>query len=420
MHILLVHQYFLEGGENQAGGSRWNQMSRYFAEQGHKVSVLAGTVHYGTGKKLPKYKGHIVVKEEECPGVTVYRCYVSESYNKNFLGRFWGYISFTLSSLFACRKIKSPDIMICTSPPLTVGLTGWAIRRCFRNLPMIFEVRDLWPESAIDTGVLTNPLLKKLGFGLEKLSYRESTWINVLTPAFYDFMLKRKNIRKDRLSMFPNAADLDIFSPGPRDNWVRKKYDIGDRFVAIYTGGLGVANHVIQFVEAAREFNDDSARFIIAGDGMQRKMLEDKVKEWGLNNVIFTGFVPKREVVDICAAADVCCAVLKKIDTFKTVYPNKVFDYMASARPIIVAIDGVARKLIEDAQCGFFVEPENSIQLAETLKKLQADSNLRKEMGQSGFSYVKKHFDRTKIAAQYLDTIENEVFPHKHLCAVKP
>lgn len=394
-------------------------MSRYFAERGHKVTVLAGTVHYATSKKLPKYKGHIVVKEEECPGVTVYRCYVNESYNKNYLYRFWGYISFVLSGLFASLKIQRPDIMICTSPPLTVGLTGWAIRRRFRKLPMIFEVRDLWPETAIDTGVLTNPFLIKLGYALERLSYRESTWINVLTPAFYDVMLQRKNIRKDRLSMLPNAADLDIFQPGPHSNWVREKYDIGDRFIVVYTGGLGVANHVIQFVEAAKLFSDDSARFMVVGDGMHRQMLEEKVKKWGLNNVIFTGFRPKRKVVDICAAADVCCAVLKKLDTFKTVYPNKVFDYMASARPIVVAIDGVARKLVEDAQCGFFVEPENSQQLAQTLKKLQADSQLREQMGENGLRYVREHFDRKKVAAQYINIIENKVLPHKHICAVK-
>ncbi len=421
MHILLVHQYFLEGGKKNAmGGSRWNQMSRFFTERGHRVTVLAGTVHYGTGKKLPKYKDRLLVKEEECPGVTVYRCYVSESYNVSFLGRLWAYISFTLSCLYASLFIRRPDVMICTSPPLTVGLTGWALRRRYPKLPMVFEVRDLWPESAIDTGVLTNPTAIKLGYALEKLSYDESTWINVLTPAFYDVMLERKNVHKDRLSMLPNAADLDIFQPGPRDNWVREKYGIGDRFLAIYTGGLGVANHVIQFVEAARKFDKNEAAFMIVGDGMQRKMLEEKVREYGLDNVIFTGFVPKTQVVDICAAADVCCAVLKKVDTFKTVYPNKVFDYMASARPVVVAIDGVARKLVEEqARSGYFVEPENSDQLAETLMDLKNNPEKRRVFGQNGYEFVQEHFDRRKIADKYIRLIEDEIVPKGHLHAVK-
>jgi glycosyltransferase involved in cell wall biosynthesis len=420
MHILLVHQYFLEGGAaGQAGGSRWNEMSRFFAEWGHHVTVLAGTVHYATGQKSPQYKGHIVVKEQECPGVTVYRCYVSEAYNTSFVGRFWGYLSFTLSAVYASLRVRRPDVMICTSPPLTVGLVGWALRRRFAGLPMIFEVRDLWPESAIDTGVLTNKYLIRLGYALERLSYRESTWINVLTPAFYDVMLAKKHIRKERLSMLPNAADLDIFRPGPRHNWVRDQYSIGDRFLVIYTGGLGVANHVIQFIEAARAFTDDSARFMVIGDGMQRQMLEQKVREWGLDHVIFSGFRPKCEVVDICAAADVCCAVLKRVDAFKTVYPNKVFDYMASARPTVVAIDGVARELVENAQCGRFVEPERPEQLAATLKELQADPGLRRRMGENGRKYVQEHFDRKKIAAQYIKLIEEQVLSRAGVRAVR-
>ena len=420
MHILLVHQYFLGQGSKHGGGSRWNQMSRYFAQDGHKVTVLAGTINYMEGEKGAQYKGKFIVKEQPYPGVTVYRCHVSDSYNKSFLGRFWAYLSFAISTLYASLRIRRPDVMICTSPPLTVGLTGFLVRRRFRKLPMIFEVRDLWPESAIDTGVLTNPRLIRLGYALERLCYRESTWINVLTPAFERILIEKKDIREDRISMLPNAADLDIFQPGPRDNWVREKYNIGDRFVAIYTGGLGVANHVIQFVEAARHFDDDSARFLIVGGGMHREMLEEKVAEWGLQDVvIFTGFRPKTEVVDICAAADVCCAVLKKIDTFKTVYPNKVFDYMAASRPAVVAIDGMARKLVEDAQCGCYVEPENSEELAETLKKLQADPDLRRRMGENGLAFVRENFDRKKISDRYIDTIINKVLPDGGACAVK-
>lgn len=417
MHILIVHQYFLNQGEG--GGSRWNQMARYWAEAGHQITVLAGTVHYGTGKMPDRYKGRLVTTESPGPGVTVKRCYVSEAYNRNYVGRLWAYFSFSASSLWASLRLRRPDIMICTSPPLTVSMTGWAIRRRFRKLPMIFEVRDLWPESAIDTGVLRNPTLIKAGYALERMSYRESTWINVLTPAFRDVMLERKNIRDDRLSLFPNGADLDIFQPGERNNEVREEYRIGDRFLVIYTGGLGVANHVIQFVKAARHFSEDQAFFLVVGDGMQRPMLEQKVAEWGLKNVAFTGFIPKPKVVDICAASDVCCAVLKKADAFKSVYPNKVFDYMASARPVVVAIDGIARKLVEDAECGMFVEPENSEQLAETLKTLQADPELRARMSENGRRYVTENFDRRRIAARYLETIETKVLPHAQVCAVR-
>ena len=212
MHILLVHQYFL--GKTDAGGSRWNQFSKYWADKGHKVTVLAGTVHHGTGMKHARYKGKLVVREQERENVQVFRCYVSESYNKSFIGRFWAYLSFTFSSILAgLFWVGKADIMICTSPPLSVGLTGWLLSR-IKRISMIFEVRDLWPESAIDTGVLTNKWLIRISYWLERLSYKSSSWIVVLTPAFAKALIANKGVRADRISMIPNGADLDIFKPG--------------------------------------------------------------------------------------------------------------------------------------------------------------------------------------------------------------
>ena len=122
---------------------------------------MAGTVHYATGQKHPRYKGRFIVREHEVGDVEVLRCHVSESYNKSFIGRFWAYLSFTFSSVLAgLFCVGKSDVIICTSPPLTVGLTGW-ILSTLKRIPMVFEVRDLWPESAIDTGVLTNKWLIK-------------------------------------------------------------------------------------------------------------------------------------------------------------------------------------------------------------------------------------------------------------------
>src|SRR6185503_13608379 len=128
-----------------------------------------------------------------------------------------------------------------------------------------------------------------------------------------------------------------------------EKYGVGDRFVALYAGGFGAATAVLQVVEAARRLDPERYCVMLVGDGMQRNLIEQRIRELGLSHVILTGMRPKREVVDFCAAADVCCAVLRKADVFKTVYPNKVFDYMSAARPVIVAIDGQARELVEAA-----------------------------------------------------------------------
>ena len=418
MHILVVHQYFL--GARDAGGSRWNQFARYWAQQGHKVTVLAGMVHYATGKKAPEYRGRFIVREHVGEGVDVLRCHVSESYNRSFVGRFWAYLSFTFSSLWAgVFKVRSADVIVCTSPPLTVGLTGWLLSR-MKRIPMVFEVRDLWPESAIDTGVMTNRRLIAMSYWLERKSYASASWINVLTPAFETALIEKKKVRPDRISMIPNGADLDIIKPGEKNNAVRAKHGLEGKFVVTYVGAHGVANHLVQLLETARLLTDrDEIVFLLIGDGMEKPALRQQAQEWGLQNVRFVDSVPKAEIADYIAASDVCTAVLKKVDTFKTVYPNKLFDYMSGARPVILGIDGVARELLETADAGLFVEPENPQAFAEAVRRLQEDDGLRTRFAENGLNYVSEHFSRQALAGRYINILETKVLPEPKQRAVR-
>ena len=406
MHILIVHQYFLH--KEDAGGSRWNQFAKYWAQQGHRITVLAGMVHYATGKKHPEYKGKFFVTEHEGPNITIKRCHVSEAYNRSFLGRAWAYLSFTFSSTLAGLWVRKPDIMICTSPPLTVGVTG-AILGWLKRIPMVFEVRDLWPESAIDTGVLTSPGIIKLLYWMERVSYRAAAWINVLTPAFKDALVGRKGIAADKISMIPNAADLDIIKPGPLDNWVREKHNLGGKFVVTYVGAHGVANALTQLVEAAKILKDKApaVQIMLVGEGMEKARLMETAQAARLDNITFVESVPKNKIGDYINASDVCTAVLKRCDTFKTVYPNKVFDYMAAAKPIIIGIDGVARQLVEaDAQAGRFAEPENPAAFVEVLLALKAQPEVMAQYGARGMNYVRNNFSREVLASSYLKILE--------------
>jgi len=417
MHVLIVHQYFL--GKNDAGGSRWNQFAKYWSQAGHKITVLAGTVHYATGTKLPEYKGRFIIRGREGNNVEVLRCYVSESYNKNFIGRFWAYLSFAVSSIWAgLFCVGKCDIIICTSPPLTVGLTGWALSR-LKRIPMVFEGRDLWPESAIDTGVLVNRWLIRMSYWLERKSYKSASWINVLTPAFEEALVCRKSVKPDRISMIPNGADLDIIRPGGRDSWVREKHNLRDKFVVTYVGAHGKANCLIQLLEAAKLLKEHPEIIImLVGDGMEKPMLKEKARQWKLDNVVFVDSVPKVLIVDYIAASNVCTAVLKKVDTFKTVYPNKVFDYMSAYKPIIVAIDGVTRELIEDAKAGVYVEPENPQAFVEAVLKLKENRELCEIYGNNGLDFVRKNFDRHKLANKYMDILVNKVISGKRQRAI--
>lgn len=419
MHVLIVHQYYLH--KNDAGGSRWNQFAKFWAEKGHTVTVLAGMVNYSTGRKQKEYKGKFIVRETSHNNVVVLRCHVSEQYNKSFLGRFWAYVSFAISSIIAgLFYVEKPDVMICTSPPLTVGLTGWLLSR-LKRIPMVFEVRDLWPESAIDTGVLTNKWLIKLAYWLENKSYTSATWINVLTPAFEKALIEKKNVRPDRISMIPNGADLDLIRPGPRDNWVRRKHNLNNKFVVTYVGAHGVANALGQLLDAAEilKHTDPLVEIVLVGDGMEKQKLIRDACERGLDNITFADPVPKSQIADYINASDICTAVLKKCDTFKTVYPNKVFDYMAAEKPIIIAIDGVARKLVEDAEAGIYVEPENAQQFADAALSLKNNAAGCQMYAVRGREYVKSNFDRCVLAQEYLYILARGVVGEKYLSATR-
>ena len=407
MRILVVHQFFL--GQKDGGGSRWNQFAKYWASDGHEVTILAGMVNYFTGTKSEQYKGRLIVKETEQPGVTVYRCHVSETYNKSFVGRAWAYMSFTLSSTYAgIFKIARPDVIVATSPPLTVGSTMGLLSLCWRR-PAVFEVRDLWPESAIDTGVLKSAPLIKYLYRLERKAYKKAKCINVLTPAFRDALIEKKGVSPDKICMIPNGADLDIMIPGPKDNHIREQLGLKDKFVVSYFGAHGRANRVGQLCDVAEKIKDShpDVRIMLVGDGMEKPDVVADAKHRGLDNMIFVDSVPKEEVCQYINASDVCTAVLMKNDTFKTVYPNKVFDYMSCKRPIIVGIDGVARKLVEDANAGIFAEAENPDAFIDALLKLKNDPELMTQMGETGYRHAADNYSRKALARKYLGVLED-------------
>ena len=410
MRILLIHQYFLEKGDG--GGSRFNEMTQVWANQGHEITVLAGMVHYATGKKADRYKGKFTYKDTQFyDNVNIIRCHVSESYNVNFIGRLWAYFSFVFSSIYAgLFKTKGKyDVILVTSPPLFVGITAYVLSR-LKRVPFVFEIRDLWPESAIDTGVLKNGMIIKFAYWFEKFIYKKAKLINVLTPAFRDKLIQVKKVPAEKVIFIPNAADFTLAEKIQEDfNAATFKNQLGlaDKFVITYVGAHGVANHLIQLVDAAEKLTDTNIVFQLIGAGMRKEALIEEVKKRNLSNVIFRDSVPKQEVFKYILASDAGASVLKKVDTFKTIYSNKTFDYMSCKRPILLAIDGVSRTLVNDAKCGVYVEPENIDAIVKGAKQLaNKTASEIQQMGEDGYAFAKAHFDRDKLAKEYTNEIQ--------------
>jgi glycosyltransferase involved in cell wall biosynthesis len=303
------------------------------------------------------------------------------------------------------------DAVIVTSPPLFIGFSGYLVSR-WKRAPLIFEVRDLWPESAIDTGVLRNKLIIKIAYAFERFVYKKARLINVLTPAFLANLRDVKKVPEGKLLMIPNASDFSLSEEVMREfNRVqfRNEHDLDNYFVITYVGAHGVANHLEQVIYAAETLKDTNALFVLIGQGMEKERLRALASEKKLKNIRFFDAVPKREVFKFILASDMGLSVLKKVDTFKTVYSNKTFDYMSCKRPILMAIDGVSRQLVEEAKAGSYIEPENIMEYNTVIRNYLNNPSRAIAEGKNGYLFARSNFDRQILSEKYLDRINKVI-----------
>jgi glycosyltransferase involved in cell wall biosynthesis len=290
-----------------------------------------------------------------------------------------------------------------------VGITAVILSK-LKRIPFVFEIRDLWPESAIDTGVLTNRLLIRLAYWFEGYVYQQAACINVLTPAFRRVLIEQKNIPPSKIIEIPNAADFALSETLLHDFDVRafrQAQGFENRFVITYVGAHGVANQLEQVIEAAVRLQDTPVLFVLIGDGMRKPTLVAHAEELGLTNVRFLDPVPKKEVFRYILASDMGASVLKNVETFKTVYSNKTFDYFSCKKPVLMAIDGVSRELVEKAEAGYFVIPESSDDWEAKVRFCLEQPEFLARMGENGYRYARLHFDRTLLANRYLDALKS-------------
>lgn len=405
VRILVVYQYYLQPGH--PGFSRYNAFARFWTAAGHQVTVVAGTVDYASGRAPRKYWWRWNTRERD-GATTVWRCHVPQTYGRSYLGRMWAFFCFTLSAATAALRCGGVDVVVASSPPLVVAFPAWLAARLHRAR-LIFEVRDLHPESAVTTGVLApGALLTRLLYAVERWAYRAADRVNVLTPAFREDLLRRGVAPDGKIVLVPNGADLDLFAPGPRDNAVRRELGWGDRFVVMYAGAHGRANAVGQLLDAAERLRDRPDVLIATvGDGPERARLVREARARGLDNVAFCGPQPKARMAEVVNACDVGAAVLQDNPTFRTVYPNKVFDYMACARPTLLAIDGAARRLVcDEARAGVFAAPEDGRAIAAAIRRLADDPAECAELGRRGREWVLASASREALAGRYLAVME--------------
>jgi len=401
MHILLIHQAFTE--IDQPGGTRHAEFARHLASLGHKVTVIASSISYLTGnidqKRIPEGNAN-----EGNSKVNVIHAYTYPALHRSFVHRTISFLSFMVTSFLIGLRIDNIDLVWGTSPPIFQGLAAWALAS-YRRIPFLFEVRDLWPAFAIAVGVLRNPVLIRASEWLERFLYRKADVLIVNSPGYIDHVQARG---ADRVELIPNGTEVSMFTPLSRGDDFRLKHSLAGKFIALYAGAHGMSNDLGVVLEAAASLQDwDDIIFILIGDGKEKPALISRAEDMQLKNLKFLPPIPKTEMPEALAAADACIAILKPIPLYGTVYPNKVFDYMAAGRPVILAMEGVIRQVLETAQAGIPVPPGDPRSLAEAITTLVNNPGSGVVMGKMGHEYVKIHFDRPAQAEKLAQVIEN-------------
>lgn len=400
--VLYVSQYFVSA--DQPGGVRHWQHTRALARAGHEVTVVTSYVQHKERTVPERYAGRKMVHEVE-DGLDVWRTYSTPGYGRDLRSRVASYGTFAWWSALASARVKRPDVVVASSPSLPSAAAAAALARA-RGARFLLEVRDLWPDSAIAMGLVNDRRTIAAARALESYCYRRADRIVALTEGIRDGMIDQ-GVSPAKITLITNGVDLEIGAvegappaPAPVP---------ADAFVAMYVGAHGTYSSLETVLDAADRLRDlQQARIILVGGGDRKPALVEEATRRGLDNVVFIDSVPKREVPSWLARADACLLPYQDNPLFAGALPNKAFDYLGAARPIIAAAPaGELTAMVERAGCGVAVPPEDGAALAAAIRALAADREGARRMGESGRAYALEHYDRATLAARFVAVVES-------------
>ena len=393
MHILLIHQAF--AAITEPGGTRHHEFARQLVRRGHRVTIIASQVSYLTGQTVAD--GGWLAREVDDAGVEILRCRSYSGWHRSFLHRMLSFLSFMAVSFWAGLRVTDVDLVWGTTPPIFQAVTARWIAGLKRK-PFLLEVRDLWPSFAVAVGVLTNPFLIRLSEWLEQRLYRRADQIVVNSPGFIEHV---RSWGAQQVEVVPNGVDLAMFERKAKDQTLRRELGLPGGFLVIYAGAHGMSNDLETALKAAELLqNEEDIHFVFLGDGKEKANLMALAERMKLANLHFLPSIPKDQIAATLIQADAGLAILLAVDAYKTTYPNKVFDYMAAGLPVVLAIDGVIRRVVEDADAGLFAQPGDPEAIAEAVMRLAADPVFADKLGQAGRRRVEGDFNRQHLAAK--------------------
>ncbi|GAC1305206.1 MAG: hypothetical protein NVSMB27_44020 [Ktedonobacteraceae bacterium] len=418
VHVLFITPYYPP--EKAAPAVRISETAVRLVQRGYEVTVLTTVPNYPTGIVPMAYRWRAgqLMQQEMLEGVRVVRVWSYISPNKGFVRRVLAQFSFgCLAPLLGGKAVGHPDVIIAESPPLfdaiAARLLAW-----FRHCPFIFLVSDLWPESAIQLGVLRNRLLIRLAEWLEWSTYQRASLVWAVTEGIRQSLLQR-GLSARQVFLLTNGVDTARFSPLPQEQVDTARAALGwdGRFTVLYAGTHGLAHGLTTVLEAA-ELLQDSGRdksghgnsgaspyadihFVLAGEGAAKADLVMQAQKRKLKNVTFLEVQPHERMPLLLASADICLVPLRKLPLFEGALPSKMYEIMACARPMVLGVEGEARRMaVQEAGAALAVEPEHAPSLVTAILYLREHPEVAETMGRSGRAFVEARFDRTQLTTE--------------------
>jgi glycosyltransferase involved in cell wall biosynthesis len=395
MNILYIHQYFKTPKE--PGGTRSYWLAQALVKQGYNVTMLTTSNHIKNN-----------IEKTIIDGINVIYLKVSYRQDMSIFERLLSFSIFMFKSTYYAYLQKNIDLVFATSTPLSVGFPALIIKK-IKNIPYVFEVRDLWPEVPIQMGAFKNKIIKKLLIWFEKLIYKNAEHIVALSPGMAEGVLKYESALK--VSMISNMSKVDSFWPREKNLNLMKKLKLNTKsFKLIHFGSLGQANGAFTIIESAKLLkNNDNFEFIFIGGGSTEQELKDLCTKYNLKNVHFLGSFPLDKTSEIVNLCDVSIVSFLDLPILYTNSPNKLFDSLSAGKPIIVNSAGWTKDLVEKHSCGFYVNPNIPIELVNKLKELKDNIKMMKSMSNNGRLLAETVYDKSILCNEFLKVINKVV-----------
>jgi glycosyltransferase involved in cell wall biosynthesis len=392
MNIIYIHQHFSTARGHT--GTRSYDFARRLAARGHRVTVVTGV--YGASDLAEETLAGGITRRV-LDGIDLRIINIRHDNKQAFWSRVVAFLAFMAASTIEVLRIGDADVVFATSTPLTTGVPG-TLAHWLRRVPFVFEVRDIWPDVAVEVGALTNPVLIAAARLAERTFYRAAARIVVIGERMAVRLRQRVGKHAAKVCVIPLGTDYALFAGAEPDADWRRRHGLEGKFVAVYAGAHGRVNAVGWVIKAAAMLRGDPrVRFAFIGDGVLKDSLRAEAEAQGLANVLWLDPLPKESLARVLKTCDLGLMTVENLSIYDTAFPNKFMDYLAAGLPVLVNLDCEAGRVCVDEACGVVVPPEDPRAMASSIAELAGDPSRCRRMGARAQTLAAARFDRSRL-----------------------